>query len=70
MNSELFPLLISTHPISSHIVDNPDTQSEVELLKQYGPDVPIELLISLSNLFQDLRSLVDDGLLNYPYSLR
>ena len=70
---------------SSHTVENPDAQSEIMLLKQYGPgtlsrsgyflsnsstDVPEELLVRLTSLFHDLRQLVNEGLLGYPYSLR
>lgn len=54
----------------SHIVENPDVDSEILLLKQYGPDVPEEVLRRLTSLFHDLRKLVNEGLLGYPYSLR
>jgi hypothetical protein len=55
---------------SCHTIENPDEDSEILLLKQYGPDVPEELLRRLTALFHDLRQLVDEGLLGYPYSLR
>eukprot|EP01114_Cavostelium_apophysatum_P013070 TRINITY_DN3086_c0_g1_i2.p1 TRINITY_DN3086_c0_g1~~TRINITY_DN3086_c0_g1_i2.p1 ORF type:complete len:1142 (-),score=300.99 TRINITY_DN3086_c0_g1_i2:601-3708(-) len=51
-------------------VDNPDEESELFLLKQYAPHVSDETLKNLTNLFADLRKLVDEGLLSYPYSLR
>jgi hypothetical protein len=55
---------------SCHAVDNPDAESEMFLLRKYGPDVPEELLLKLTGAFEDLRVLVDEGLLSYPYSTR
>jgi MoxR-like ATPase len=55
---------------SSHIVDNPDRESEIKLLQGYGPHVDPALVQRLVSLFGDLRSSVDQGLLSYPYSLR
>ncbi|KAG0097282.1 von Willebrand factor A domain-containing protein 8 [Podila epicladia] len=55
---------------SCHAVDNPDAESEMFLLRKYGPDVPEELLLKLTAAFEDLRILVDEGLLSYPYSTR
>ncbi|KAG0296119.1 von Willebrand factor A domain-containing protein 8 [Linnemannia gamsii] len=55
---------------SCHAVDNPDAESEMYLLRKYGPDVPEELLLKLTAAFEDLRVLVDEGLLSYPYSTR
>ncbi|KAI9366882.1 AAA domain-containing protein, partial [Zopfochytrium polystomum] len=55
---------------ATHCVDNPDSASEIQLLKKYAPSVAEDLLIKLSNAFTDLRRLVDEGLLNYPYSTR
>ncbi|KAF9432703.1 von Willebrand factor A domain-containing protein 8, partial [Entomortierella beljakovae] len=55
---------------SCHAVDNPDAESEMFLLRKYGPDVPEELLLKLTAAFEDLRVLVDEGLLTYPYSTR
>lgn len=54
----------------SHIVDNPDRESEIKLLQGYGPHVDVSLVHRLVSLFGDLRSSVDQGLLSYPYSLR
>jgi len=54
----------------SHIVDNPDRESEIKLLRGYGPHVDPALVQRLVSLFGDLRSSVDQGLLSYPYSLR
>ncbi|CAM0142536.1 unnamed protein product [Umbelopsis sp. WA50703] len=55
---------------SCHAVDNPDMASEMYLLRKYGPDVPEDLLLKLSTAFTDLRKLVDEGLISYPYSTR
>ena len=51
-------------------MDNPDVESEMLLLKKYAPHVPPEFLEKLSVAFQDLRRLVDEGIINYPYSTR
>ncbi|KAF9969381.1 von Willebrand factor A domain-containing protein 8, partial [Actinomortierella ambigua] len=55
---------------SCHAVDNPDAESEMFLLRKYGPDVPEDLLLKLTAAFEDLRVLVDEGMLSYPYSTR
>ncbi|OZJ04703.1 hypothetical protein BZG36_02531 [Bifiguratus adelaidae] len=55
---------------SCFAVDNPDMESEMFLLRKYGPDVPADLLLKLSAAFTDLRKLVDEGLISYPYSTR
>ncbi|KAI9260188.1 AAA domain-containing protein [Sporodiniella umbellata] len=55
---------------SCHAVDNPDMNSEMFLLKKYGPQVSEDLLKKLSNAFTDLRKLTDEGLISYPYSTR
>lgn len=52
------------------MIENPDERSELSLLKFYGPNVPEETLKSLTQLFADLRDLVEQGLLSYPYSTR
>lgn len=62
---------ISTGDIySCHAVDNPDTSSEVEMLRKYGPDVPQHTLEKLVLAFGELRSMADQGLISYPYSTR
>ena len=53
-----------------HVVDNPDLESEVAMLRSYAPRVPEEVLHLLCELWADLRELVDKGELTYPYSLR
>ncbi|XP_033169336.1 von Willebrand factor A domain-containing protein 8 isoform X1 [Drosophila mauritiana] len=55
---------------SCHAISNPDPESEIFLLQQYGPKVPIKTLRTLVNAFGELRTLADEGMLNYPYSTR
>ncbi|KAH8391598.1 hypothetical protein KR200_008568 [Drosophila serrata] len=55
---------------SCHAISNPDPDSEIFLLQQYGPNVPKKTLRTLVNAFGELRTLADEGLLNYPYSTR
>lgn len=40
------------------------------MLRQYGPDVPEPILQKLVAAFGELRSLADQGTINYPYSTR
>lgn len=55
---------------SCHAVDNPSQASEISLLKNYGPDVPEEAILKLVRAFAELRTLADQGLVQYPYSTR
>ncbi|XP_065077399.1 von Willebrand factor A domain-containing protein 8 [Ochlerotatus camptorhynchus] len=55
---------------SCHAVDNPSPNSEIYLLKQYGPDVPEATIRQLVDAFSELRDMADSGILNYPYSTR
>lgn len=55
---------------SSHAVDNPSEESEVALLKQYGPNVSEKILRQLVAVFSELRTMADQNLLSYPYSTR
>ncbi|GBP05227.1 von Willebrand factor A domain-containing protein 8 [Eumeta japonica] len=55
---------------SCHAVDNPSIDSEMELLKQYGPDVPQDVMKKLVKAFAVLREMADRGQLTYPYSTR
>uniref|UniRef100_A0A8D0GPI5 von Willebrand factor A domain-containing protein 8 n=1 Tax=Sphenodon punctatus TaxID=8508 RepID=A0A8D0GPI5_SPHPU len=55
---------------SCHAVDNPKPNSEFAMLRQYGPDVPEPVLQKLVTAFGELRSLADQGIINYPYSTR
>ena len=52
------------------VLSNPDGASQVDLLLQYGPDIPIHVLRSLVAFFEDLGKLCKDGALQYPFSLR
>ncbi|KFO27883.1 Putative protein KIAA0564, partial [Fukomys damarensis] len=55
---------------SCHAVDNPKPHSELKMLKKYGPSVPEPILQKLVAAFGELRSLADQGIINYPYSTR
>lgn len=55
---------------STHSVDNPSTQSEIQLLRQYGPRVDERIINKLVKAFGELRSMADQGLVSYPYSTR
>ncbi|XP_056145237.1 von Willebrand factor A domain-containing protein 8 isoform X2 [Lampris incognitus] len=55
---------------SCHAVDNPKPRAELAMLKQYGPDVPDATLEKLVAAFGELRSMADQGTINYPYSTR
>ncbi|XP_054831079.1 von Willebrand factor A domain-containing protein 8 [Eublepharis macularius] len=55
---------------SCHAVDNPKPSSELAMLRQYGPEVPEPVLQKLVAAFGELRSLADQGVINYPYSTR
>lgn len=55
---------------SCHAVDNPSIESEMSLLRQYGPDVPQDVMNKLVQAFAQLRDMADQGQLTYPYSTR
>lgn len=55
---------------SCHAIDNPDADSEMAMLRQYGPDVPDMTLKKLVMAFGELRDMADQGLIAYPYSTR
>ncbi|KAM3934338.1 von Willebrand factor A domain-containing protein 8 [Leptodactylus fuscus] len=55
---------------SCHAVDNPVPQSELAMLRQYGPNVPDAILQKLVAAFGELRSMADQGIISYPYSTR
>ena len=61
---------ISGDIFSCHAIDNPDLSSEIEMLRQYGPDVPHHILDKLVRAFGELRDMADQGLITYPYSTR
>uniref|UniRef100_A0A182Q551 von Willebrand factor A domain-containing protein 8 n=1 Tax=Anopheles farauti TaxID=69004 RepID=A0A182Q551_9DIPT len=53
-----------------HAVDNPLPESELFLLQQYGPSVPLGTIRQLVGAFAELREMADAGTLHYPYSTR
>ncbi|XP_050079027.1 von Willebrand factor A domain-containing protein 8 [Anopheles maculipalpis] len=53
-----------------HAVDNPLPESELFLLQQYGPSVPVATIRRLVDAFAELREMADAGTLHYPYSTR
>ncbi|XP_025079335.1 von Willebrand factor A domain-containing protein 8-like isoform X2 [Pomacea canaliculata] len=55
---------------SCHAIDNPDVESEMAMLRQYGPHVPEATLHKLVLAFGELRNMADQGLISYPYSTR
>lgn len=55
---------------ASHVIDNPDVDSELMLLQSYAPSVDRQVLEKLCAAFRELRTLVDQGVLAYPYSTR
>lgn len=55
---------------STHSVDNPSVENEIQLLKQYGPNVDEKIVHKLVKAFGELRSMADQGLVSYPYSTR
>lgn len=70
----LFQIIIYFHSpgdiFSAHAVNNPDIESEMDMLRKYGPDVPEDILRKLVLAFSELRDLADQGLITYPYSTR
>ena len=52
------------------VVHNPDRVSEVQILMEYAPSMPVTLLSRLAAAFADLRDMHAKGQLTYPYSLR
>ncbi|XP_015436768.1 PREDICTED: von Willebrand factor A domain-containing protein 8 [Dufourea novaeangliae] len=55
---------------STHAVDNPSIDDEIQLLKQYGPRVDEKVIFKLVKAFGELRDMADKGLVSYPYSTR
>lgn len=55
---------------SCHAVDNPSIESEMALLRQYGPHVSEDVIRKLVLAFGELREMADQGLVSYPYSTR
>lgn len=55
---------------STRVIQNPDLESEIQLLRSYGPNVDTSLLRSIAGSFSELRQLADNGEISYPYSTR
>lgn len=55
---------------ASHAIDNPDEASELALLQAYAPSVSVDILRRICTAFAELRELVDNGTITYPYSTR
>jgi ribosomal protein L18E len=55
---------------SSHVIPNPDLESEIKLLQSYAPNVDESLLRRISASFDELRMLFEQGDISYPYSTR
>ena len=53
-----------------HVVDNPSMESELAMLKQYGPNVPEDIMRRVVKAFAELRTMADEGQIQYPYSTR
>ena len=53
-----------------HVVDNPSMESELTMLKQYGPNVPEDIMRRVVKAFSELRTMADEGQIHYPYSTR
>lgn len=51
-------------------MDNPSVLSELDMLRKYGSSVPEPILRKLVAAFGELRSMADQGMINYPYSTR
>jgi MoxR-like ATPase len=52
---------------ASHVVDNPDAVSQLEIMRSHAPSVPHQIMRRLVAAFDELRGLVRDGLLSYPF---
>ena len=53
-----------------HVVENLDRDSEISLLQSFAPEMDIDTLTRLSQVFADLRKLNEHGILAYPFSAR
>ena len=62
--------MVSGDIFSCHAIDNPDVESEMSMLRQYGPNVPEPTLRRLVLAFGELRTMADQGMITYPYSTR
>ena len=55
---------------ATHVVANPDEVSQMQLMRAEAPSVATHVLRRLVNAFDELRALVRQGMLSYPYSIR
>ena len=55
---------------NTRVVNNPDLDSEIQLLSSYAPSLDKEVIRAVASSFSDLRNLADNGDLSYPYSTR
>eukprot|EP00040_Diaphanoeca_grandis_P037065 m.239589 g.239589 ORF g.239589 m.239589 type:complete len:1870 (-) comp33748_c0_seq3:356-5965(-) len=55
---------------SCHAVINPSMESELSMLAKYGPSVDPRVLKKLVLAFSELRRLTNEGIINYPFSIR
>ena len=53
-----------------HVVDNPSMESELGMLRKYGPSVPEDTMRRVVKAFAELRTMADEGQIHYPYSTR
>uniref|UniRef100_A0A8R1DMQ4 ATPase dynein-related AAA domain-containing protein n=1 Tax=Caenorhabditis japonica TaxID=281687 RepID=A0A8R1DMQ4_CAEJA len=68
LGNNLFAVLGDLFAI--HMIDHPGRESELAMIKKYGPTVPDKTLNTLLTIFNELREKTDEGLLQYPYSTR
>ena len=64
------PYLFLGDLFSVHSVENPSFESELALLRNFGPSLSDKTLRSIVRAFAQLRSMADSGQLSYPYSTR
>jgi MoxR-like ATPase len=55
---------------STRVIQNPDLDSEMTLLRAYAPSLDPKLIRSIAASFGDLRHASDNGDISYPYSTR
>lgn len=55
---------------SAHFVQNPQGENEIKMLQAYGPSIPHQIIVTLSQCFDELRQMVEMGTIQYPYSTR
>ena len=53
-----------------HVVENLDLKSEIDLLRAYAPDVPVDIINRIAHAFKDLRKAYEAQEMSYPYSAR